>query len=778
MRHRGSFFRGLPRPGKLEVVRVCPRCRSIYATRVQWCGIDNTALVDQPHDPLIGNDLERYRIVENLGVGGMGCVYRASHAFIEREYAIKVLFGDFAGDPKFRERFRREAKSISQIRHPNIVTVEDFGTTPEGLTFLAMELVHGRTLEQAIEEEAPFSPVRAAQIVRQVVAGLGAAHSLGFIHRDVKPSNIMLSDQQGLELVKILDFGAVSMRSVPVDQRLTSIGHIIGTPTYMAPEQSQDPNVGPPADLYAVGVILYEMLTGTAPFVGKGRAEVLIKHIMEEPPKAPPSRGLERLVAGLLKKQPSDRPQAALEVIRMIDMLGLDLAIVSDPPRKAQSTLRTAEIPGRGLRVDSGAISSRIAAPTMDPADQPTPQSDRDVIGYDTFPSLGPEDAAEWADWTHEGGTMRTDLEYEFGGPTIPIDSSSLDRDSGADTDPRMVDPAEVTDDIRETRPFDMRPALHSSQDLPEGGPVMIRDDGPTQVDFSLLPALQMPRVTTDDMPTGDLDTARTLSDDVGTSPGAPTIRDTELPLDLDGPTGDLPPAPTLELPPVLGARSGKALAPDSARGGSLRAPLADGARSGKALAPDSARGGSLRAPLADGARSGRALAPDSARGGSLRAPLADGARSGRALAPDSARGGSLRAPLADGARSGRALAPDSARGGSLRARIVDEGGKGLANGDVGSGDALAPGGLAIDRGADFLEDSEESLKARVIPVYESTTDRAAASTARTVRTVTLIALVFLLSMVIVSVVLWFGHTQREPVVIDSSAQSSVAPEQ
>jgi serine/threonine-protein kinase len=520
---------------------VCPRCRSIYATKVQWCGIDNTPLVEQPNDPLIGSELERYLILERLGVGGMGCVYRAKHTFIDRAYAIKVLFGDFAGDPKFQERFRREAKSVSQIRHPNIVTVEDFGTTTLGLTFLAMEMVTGRTLEKAIEQEAPFSPLRTAQIIRQVVSGLGAAHELGFVHRDVKPSNVMLSDKGGMELVKILDFGAVSFRSAPGDQRLTSVGHIIGTPTYMAPEQSQDPAVGPPADLYAVGVMTYEMLTGKPPFVGKGRAEVLIKHIMEVPPVAPPSRGLERIVAALLEKQVTQRPQTAREVLEMIDGLGLDIDVPVEAPRVPQAALPTTEIPGRRMlpatRKNTPSTDPRSSHEDPDPGSHPTPRSGpKDVLGYDTFPALdGTAEPSQWVDWDPSASFAEIDGdpgsadrkraladtdEGAFGRQTAPTSPTGLESDDvGHATDPTFRAPP-ISDDLsppsigssldqaRTTRaPIPMnkdpRPAVGKvprpqsaeprapdplfEPQAPATTRAIARDDGPTQIDFRLM---------------------------------------------------------------------------------------------------------------------------------------------------------------------------------------------------------------------------------------------------------------------------------------------------
>ncbi len=322
-------------------MRVCPRCRSIYASEIQRCGLDGELLTERPKDPLVGTVLDRYQLEELLGVGAMGCVYRARHTVIDRQYAIKVLYGDFATDPKFMKRFIREAQSISKIRHENIVTVDDFGSVPKGPTFIAMELVQGQTLETLIRNHAPLSPTRTAHISRQIASGLSAAHKLGFVHRDVKPSNVMLAERDGADFVKILDFGAVSLRSAPPQStRLTNVGHIIGTPTYMAPEQSQDPAVGPTADLYALGVLMFEMLSGAPPFEGRGRAEVLVKHIMEAPPALPPSRGLDTIVQSLLEKLPERRPQSADALVKALDTM---LAGPSVEPESARKAVRRSE---------------------------------------------------------------------------------------------------------------------------------------------------------------------------------------------------------------------------------------------------------------------------------------------------------------------------------------------------------------------------------------------------------------------------------------------------
>ena len=314
----------------------------MYAGLATRCTLDEAHLVEQVRDPLVGRQLDRYHVEERLGIGGMGCVYRARHSVIDRAYAIKVLFGDFANNDKFQARFRREATSISKIRHPNIVQVEDFGRTPQGLTFLAMELVRGQTLERVLEQEGRISAWRAGNIASQIASGLGAAHRLGFIHRDVKPSNIMLSPTPRPESVKLLDFGAVSLRTEPSDERLTAVGHIIGTPTYMAPEQSQDPGVGPTADIYALGVLLYEMLAGKPPFHGHNRAAVIVQHLTEPPPPLPPSEGLEHLVDWMLRKLPEERPQSMDEVTAELDRLGLNGRASPSAVAAAGPPIRTA----------------------------------------------------------------------------------------------------------------------------------------------------------------------------------------------------------------------------------------------------------------------------------------------------------------------------------------------------------------------------------------------------------------------------------------------------
>jgi eukaryotic-like serine/threonine-protein kinase len=305
-------------------VRVCPRCKATYVAPRATCAVDQERLIETDRDPLIGQTISRYDVLEYLGSGGMGRVYRARHSTIEREYAIKVLYGDLAIDDTFRARFRREASTVSKIRHSNVVSVSDYGVTEEGLSFIVMELIWGRTLLKTIDNDGPLVPTRAGRIARQIAEALSAAHGAGFIHRDIKSTNVMLMGRAPEESVKVLDFGTVALRQQKVDDRLTTVGQLIGTPAYMAPEQFEDPAVGPSADLYSLGVVLYHMLAGRLPFAGVKPTELMVQHMTMQPPPLPACGGLERLALKLLQKEPQDRLRSADEVIRAIDRLVLD----------------------------------------------------------------------------------------------------------------------------------------------------------------------------------------------------------------------------------------------------------------------------------------------------------------------------------------------------------------------------------------------------------------------------------------------------------------------
>jgi serine/threonine-protein kinase len=307
-------------------LRSCPQCRSIYTAHVDFCGIDGSRLVQTESDPLVGYEVDRYLVLERIGMGAMGCVYRVRHSVLEQEHAMKILYGDLGQDARIVERFKREAKAISMMRHPNILSVTDFGRTANGLTFLVMEYVKGATLLELIERSQGLLPLSlVARIVGQVASGLGEAHRSGFVHRDVKPANIIVGVDGVNEYVKILDFGIVGLRSEAFDTRLTGTGFIIGTPAYMSPEQARDPSyLTPAADFYSLGVILYEMLTGKVPFDAEQPVDVLIRHSTDPVPPMPPAGGLEDLARWMLEKRPENRPQSAEEILEGLSKLHLE----------------------------------------------------------------------------------------------------------------------------------------------------------------------------------------------------------------------------------------------------------------------------------------------------------------------------------------------------------------------------------------------------------------------------------------------------------------------
>jgi serine/threonine protein kinase len=312
-------------------MRTCPHCHSTYVTEVEFCGIDGTRLEPADADPLIGEVVDRYRIEELLGTGSMAAVYRARHTVFDTDVAIKILLGELASNRTVVARFRREAQALSKVKHPNIVAVSDFGTTPNGLTFLVMDYVRGKALADVLDAEAPLIPARAARITRHIASALEEVHRLGLIHRDVKPANVVMVGQGDQELAKLLDFGIVAVEESQASTKLTATGRIVGTPVYMSPEQSQPGSITSSADLYSLGVVLYHMLAGRPPFQGDALAQVLVKHAVEPPPPLEPAGGLDRLALELLEKDPARRPPSAGSVIAELDRLGLDRAIGAAP---------------------------------------------------------------------------------------------------------------------------------------------------------------------------------------------------------------------------------------------------------------------------------------------------------------------------------------------------------------------------------------------------------------------------------------------------------------
>ena len=238
----------------------------------------------------------------------MATIYRAIDLHRMGSVAVKILREVYSTDPKFVTRFQREARAASALQHPNIVQVFDYGQSSDNY-YIVMEFVEGADLRHYIKREGMLSNERAVEIAHDVALGLGAAHSRGIVHRDVKPQNIMLNDDG---LVKLTDFGIASVYKDADAERLTTTGMTLGTVQYYAPEQAQGEIVNPSADIYALGIVMYEMLTGHTPFDGDTPVAVAMKHIQDIP--EPPSRfnptippGLERIIMRCLEKDPRDR---------------------------------------------------------------------------------------------------------------------------------------------------------------------------------------------------------------------------------------------------------------------------------------------------------------------------------------------------------------------------------------------------------------------------------------------------------------------------------------
>lgn len=280
-------------------MNTCPKCGTVYQGAEMFCPVDGTRLggtrearaqkISTPpeSDPLIGTVIQgRYRVIDQIGEGGMGVVYIAEHVEIEKKVALKVLRDDFSKRPEVVERFRQEAKSASKIGHAHIVDVTDFGQLNDGGVYFAMEYLQGQGLSELIRKQRiPLE--RAAGIIKQIARALQAAHKLGIVHRDLKPENVFLVErEEERDFVKILDFGIAKISDRDTDgKRLTKTGMIFGTPEYMSPEQASGKPLDHRVDVYALGCIMFEMFAGRVPFDAESFMAVLTQHMFEPVPQ-------------------------------------------------------------------------------------------------------------------------------------------------------------------------------------------------------------------------------------------------------------------------------------------------------------------------------------------------------------------------------------------------------------------------------------------------------------------------------------------------------------
>lgn len=326
-----------------SAVKVCEHCHARFRGEPTKCPLDGAALTEAP-DPRIGRTIGGRYVVESvIGQGGMGTVYQARQDVLDRRVAIKFLSPELAVDESQRQRFLREARAANRINHEHIIDITDYGETDDGLVYLVMEYLDGVPLDAEIEH-GPLPVQRALRITLQAALALGRAHEFDIVHRDIKPDNIYLLRGYEQDFVKILDFGLAHMKG---ELRLTATGVVFGTPEYISPEQARGKNVTASADLYSLGCVLFEMLTGRLPFEG-ATTELILQHLREPPP--PPSTyesslpsQVDDLVLQLLAKDPAARPANAYELaegVRSTLEHQFEQRPSSNPPSEARPSVR------------------------------------------------------------------------------------------------------------------------------------------------------------------------------------------------------------------------------------------------------------------------------------------------------------------------------------------------------------------------------------------------------------------------------------------------------
>jgi serine/threonine protein kinase len=306
--------------------KLCPTCSRSYSESFDYCEVDGKKLIFVNEEPsLVGRVIDgKFELQEVIGQGGMGTVYLGRQSSMERDVAVKVLKRRFAEDAVSIKRFMREAKAASKLQHQNTITVHDWGQTDDGWLYMVLERLHGQSLADILEDEIRLGYVRAVHIVAQICDSLSEAHGAGITHRDLKPENIFIEAQIGNpDHVKVLDFGIAKMHEEGVSQA-TATGMVCGTPAYMSPEQAMGHEIDGRSDVYALGILLYELVSGKQPFEGDAAMEVMLKHLNDAPPEIEPKiadqlpEGVKTAIAAMLSKKAAGRPADCQQVKSML----------------------------------------------------------------------------------------------------------------------------------------------------------------------------------------------------------------------------------------------------------------------------------------------------------------------------------------------------------------------------------------------------------------------------------------------------------------------------
>jgi serine/threonine-protein kinase len=357
---------------------------------------------------------DRYRLEGLIGRGGMGVVYRARHLLLDRPVAVKLLRAHYLEDERSVQRFMREAQAMARVEHRNAVTIHDFGMMPDGGAYLVMEFIEGETLRAMLNRAGPLAPADAVAIAEQICGAVDAAHRQGVVHRDLKPENIMFKRVDDENIVKVVDFGLAKLtdpESVAGKPQLTSAGDLFGTPAYMAPEYFEGEEVGPRADVYSIGIIVYEMLAGNPPFQGSVQT-IMSGHLFKEPPPVRDSRpltppGLERSVRTALRKRAAQRYGSAADfAARLVAGLAGDDFDRESPP----TGIITTRIPATSVPKETRADIAEDEAPTFVGF---SPDEIETIGGPGRIPTRGLPDHA-------------TDAGPADGPPTVPVEAPSL----------------------------------------------------------------------------------------------------------------------------------------------------------------------------------------------------------------------------------------------------------------------------------------------------------------------------------------------------------------
>jgi serine/threonine-protein kinase len=321
--------------------KICPQCSTEYDVDQRFCPRDGASLrAANAAADLVGEVVaDRYLITQKLGEGGMGQVYLAEHVRMGRKSAVKVMNPSMVHDADAISRFNREASNASRISHPNVAAIYDFGETAEGLIYLAMEYVDGEPLTRLIARERALSPARAAEIVRQTGDALAVAHELGIVHRDLKPDNIMITrGRDGGDFVKVVDFGIAKAGGGDAQQKVTKTGLVVGTPEFMSPEQLAGDPLDGRSDVYSLGLVAFNMMTGALPFPSETAQESMIMRLTDRPRTLAETRGdlawpaeVQRVLDRALARDARERYQSAAD-------FGRDIVRAAGSPAGAAST--------------------------------------------------------------------------------------------------------------------------------------------------------------------------------------------------------------------------------------------------------------------------------------------------------------------------------------------------------------------------------------------------------------------------------------------------------